>query len=89
MIIIEVSKAIYNDVPKALSQRPSTLMSQRPYRYVRVVMASGVNFGKLFRVRVRVLGREGGGSEGLRGFCVFPRIGMSLFVVPSPRIIED
>jgi hypothetical protein len=51
MIIIEVSKAIYNDVPKALSQRP--------YRYVRVVMASGVNFGKLFRVRVRVLGREG------------------------------
>jgi hypothetical protein len=59
MIIIEVSKAVYNDVPKASSQRPSTLMSQRPYRYVRVIMASGVNFSKLFRVRVRVLRREG------------------------------
>ncbi len=52
-------------------------------------MASGVNFSKLFRVRVRVLAREEGVRRVFGGFCVFSRIGMSLFVVPSQRIIED
>ncbi len=60
---------------RALSQRPSTLMSQRPYRYLRVVMASGVNFSKVFRVRVRVSGREEGVRRVFGVFVYFRGLG--------------